>query len=132
MYRCAPWLGIGLVVGLIAGCGEGGPPVKMLPSSPVKGTVNLDGRPMASGEVMFSIPGEPLKSFPVTNGTFSGVARDGKNRVEVVLMRPAPPPTSEPPPMVNAIPARFNSATTLSADVTKGGANEFKFDVMSR
>ena len=114
------------------GCG-GGP--KAPPVASVKGTVNLDTKPMESGEIMFSLPGEVPTTLKVNGGSFSGSASIGKAKVEIRSYRPGKKnemyPDQEPSPE-NFIPIKYNTDSKLTADVTKDGANEFKFDVTSK
>ena len=102
---------------------------------PVKGTVNLDGKPMAGGEVRFIAPGQPAQVIEIkSDGTFSGQAYVGKNQVEVVWDQDGPPNPMEPatPIKVNVVAPQFSGADSrLSADVGSGGASDLKFDVTS-
>jgi len=118
-----------LVLPWNSGCGKGKPaPV------PVKGTVQLNGKPLPKGEIIFSVPGEPVCTFQISDGSFSGDAHPGKNRVEVASYKDGPPLSTDPsgpPTKVNTLPPRYNIKTTLDADVTEGGANDFKFTLTS-
>jgi hypothetical protein len=102
----------------------------------VKGTVNLDGKAMPDGEIAFFLPGEVPTSMPIQNGTFSGQAGIGKNRVEVRAYKAGTPVKMGGQDFggekENYIPAQFNTNSTMEADVTSGGANDFKFDVTSQ
>lgn len=109
------------------------------PSAPattaVKGKVTLDRKPMATGEVRFAVPGFPPATFAVKDGAFSGEASVGQNKVDVVLMKDMGFTTTVPktPIQVNTVADRFSGPnTTLTADVKKGEANEFTFDVSSK
>jgi hypothetical protein len=116
-----------------AGCGGGGPAQPA--SAAVKGVVNLDNKPMDSGEVMFTLPGEVPDTIPVKSGTFEGKAKIGKAKVEIRSYRPGKKnemyPDQEPSPE-NFIPARYNSESKDIKEITKDGPNEFKFDVTSK
>ena len=102
----------------------------------VKGTVNLNGKPMPEGEISFDLGrGQPPVVLPIKDGSFSGEVFGGKNRVEVNAYKQGPPLSTDPkgpPTRVNTVDARFNFQSTLTADVTAGGPNEFKFDVRSK
>jgi len=98
----------------------------------VKGTVNIDGKPMASGDVIFNIAGELPKGFTVTNGKFSGEAYEGKNRVDVISNKDGPPLSTDPntPTKINVVSPKYaGERSILNAEVKTGGANDFKFDV---
>lgn len=90
---------------------------------------------MPSGEVVFSTPTEPAKTIPVTNGAFTGEAFVGKNKVQVNSYKEGPPlPTdlTKAPTKQNIVADQFSAQSTLSAEVTAAGANEFKFDVTAK
>ncbi len=133
MFRgiCCCTLGLSLL--LLVGCT---PKAKGPTLVPVKGTVNLDGKALAEGEVQFSLPGEVPATFPVANGAFSGQAGVGNNRVEVRAYRPGTPTKMGDQTFggekENYIPAQYNTQSKFTADVTSGGANEFKFEVTSK
>src|SRR5689334_9544966 len=85
----------------VAGCADR----KAVPV-PVKGTVKLDGKPMADGEVSFCLFGEPPRVMPVKDGQFSGEALNGSNRVEVHAFKAGSPLSTDPtkaPTRVNFI-----------------------------
>ena len=132
MYRCPILISLGLAYLCCVGCES---ERKSAPTAAVKGTVRLDGEPMKSGEITFSVPGEPVRVLPITNGTFSGEAFQGKNRVEVNLFTKGPPIENDPsnePTRINTVAPEFNNNTGLSADVTAGGANDFTIEVTSK
>jgi len=121
------------VAWLLAGCKKNtGNATKM---APVKGTVNLDGKAMAGGEVRFSIAGQAPKILEVKDGTFSGEAYVGKNHVEVVWEKDGPPHPMDPNTRlkVNAIAPRFSGPESpFKPDIPAGGSSDLKFDVTSR
>ena len=129
MQRLAQ-LCLALIFVWITGCGSDNSK-KGPPKTQVKGTVLLDGKPMSEGEILFGVTGEPGISIPISNGSFSGEAVEGKNRVEISSFKDGPATTS-PPPKINTIPRRYNYDSTLKADVTPGAANEFKFEIKSK
>ncbi|HZZ78097.1 MAG TPA: hypothetical protein VFE62_06245 [Gemmataceae bacterium] len=133
MHRCLGIFCFLIVSGLIAGCTA--PPQKAASAVAVKGKITLDGQPMAAGEIMFSTPGFPANIMEIKDGTFSGKASVGKNLVEVVRMKEEGFTTTEPkmPIKINTIDDKFNGPkSTLSAEVTKDGKNEFDFQVTSK
>jgi hypothetical protein len=118
---------------VVIGCTSGPPQVAQ---ATVKGTVKLDGKPMEAGKVSFSLPGEVPDTLDVNNGAFEGKAKIGKARVEVRAYKEGKETkmgdTIIPASQENYIPAKWNSESKLEADVTKGGPNEFTFDVTSK
>jgi hypothetical protein len=123
-----------LVITLLSGCSnpQNAPPP---PITKVKGKVNLDGKPMADGEIRFMVAGQGPKITAIKDGTFSGEAFVGKNQVDVVLEKDGPPSTTDPKILtkVNLVDDIFSGPkTTLSAEVTKDGANDFNFEVFTK
>jgi len=121
------------VVWLFAGCKKktGNAP----PTAPVKGTVSLDGRPMAGGEVRFAAQGQPPKVLEVKDGSFSGQVFTGKNQIEVVWEKDGPPHPMDPSIRlkVNAVAPQYSGpSSALNADIPTGGSENLKFDVTSR
>jgi hypothetical protein len=135
VFRASQFVAVGvLLLCCVVGCTpkRQGPPL-----ADVKGTVTLDGQPMADGEVMFVVMGTHTAILPVTNGTFAGKAAVGTNRVEVYSYRMGGDVVEMGGQKFggekeNVIPAQFNSMTTLGAQVDAGGANDFKFEVTSK
>jgi len=123
---------VGLAFVWNSGCDSG---LKRPPIVQIKGTVNLDGKPMTQGEIRFEVAGEPGHELQVKDGAFSGEANIGKNRVEVKMYKEGPPLSTDPekkPTKINVIPAQYNSQTKLSAEITSSGASDLKFDVTSK
>ena len=125
--------GLLLTMLYVLGCGgNSATKVKMIP---VKGTVKLDGKPMAEGEVHFVVTGQAPSIVPVKDGAYAGTVAVGKNTVQVFSYKAGPPMTTDPsnaPTKINFIPDRYNNTSKLSADVAEGGANDFPFEVTSR
>lgn len=121
-------LGIGLiavVIGMMAGCTPSPPPV-----FPVAGVVSLDGVPLAEGEIYFVLPGDPPTILPIKDGRFEGKTQAGVHRVEICAYRPRSGKAEMPGmtlPPENYLPARYNSESKLSAEVTASGPNQFEF-----
>jgi hypothetical protein len=126
---------LGLMIVWNTGCGT---PTRAPapPLASVKGSIKLDGEPMADGEIAFSVPGETPKVFPISKGSFSGQANEGKNLVEVFLYKEGPPLSTDPkgpPTKINTLPPKYSgSESTLKAEVAAGNANDFKFEVTSK
>lgn len=120
------------------GCGGSSRTARKLVA--VSGTVTLDGRPLPEGFVTFVSPIEGhFEAFPITEGAFAGKAGLGNRRVEIIAMRDLPPPGSGPNPsgplravQENYLPAKYSTESTLSAEVTEAGPNEFTFDLKMR
>jgi hypothetical protein len=128
MYRYSFALGFGLVLVWIVGCTQ--PPNGLPPSASVTGTVNMDNKPIASGEIHFSMMGVPPSALTIKDGAFSGPAPIGKNMVEVFIYVESGP--ADKPSKKNIIPERYwGPNTTLDAEVTAAGPNEFKFNLTS-
>jgi hypothetical protein len=116
------------------GCGP--PPDNVYNPGPcaVTGVVTLDGKPIATnGEIMFTFQdGAPPGYAKIQNGTFELKTRAGKQRVEVFAFRPGKPTPEDPHPMPeNYIPRRYNTSSTLTADVAPDGPNRYEFHLNS-
>ncbi len=121
-----------VVVTLIAmgGCGPSGP-LKY----PVRGSVTFDGEPIPEGYITF-VPENPSwapEAGPITNGRFGFRARPGANKVEVEASKFIGPEikTMGLRPKEAYIPRRYNFETTLTAEVTGDGNNDYEFDLES-
>jgi hypothetical protein len=126
----------GLLLAPGVGCGP-----KLPPLGRVHGLVTLDGKPVPNADVCFiaadgassfactDAQGRYELSYPVRKGKDAG-ALIGKHRVVINTIRPndgsLPTPAVAPIP----IPARYNSQTTLTAEV-KPGDNEINFSLKS-
>lgn len=120
---------------LLAGCGGDGGPKKYT----VSGAVQYKGQPLAGGSIDF-IPedGDMAKQAgtSIKDGKyeFSGAngLQPGKYKVSISggFSGEAPNPSGEEkggrPPVVD-IPERYNAKTTLRAEVTADGKNQFDF-----
>ena len=133
-------LSAGLVLIAAAGCGSD----DGLGRQPVRGEVTLDGRPLREGTVLFDPDGGGAGTAvggPVRDGRFAIPADKGpapgryQVRVYASSGRQAPPRAGDSPrtprPMVELIPDQYNSQSTLTAVVTKGGANDFAYTLAS-
>ena len=101
----------------------------------MKGVVQLDGKPLAEGEVYFVLPGQAPTVFAVKNGAYSGIANVGSNTVEIRSYKSGPALLGDPtksPTKMNVIPARFNDTSKLTATVAEAGANYFPFEIASK
>jgi len=103
--------------------------------APVEGTVLLDGRPMRSGEIWFVPAGKPATKLTIMemDGTFSGLAAIGRNRVEIYLFKDGPPSATDPKvaTKINVIHPKYSGPqSSLVVDVADR-VNDFKFAVLS-
>lgn len=97
----------------------------------------LDGNPLRDGFVTFVSPTEGhFEAFAVKDGAFAGKAGLGSRRVEIIATRDiqlvAAARGPEGPPQAvqeNYLPAKYSTASTLSADVTESGPNVFAFQL---
>jgi hypothetical protein len=100
---------------------------------PVSGAVSLDGKPMGDGVVYFKRPEVgAVDRLEVKDGKFAGIAEVGERRVEICRYRygePFPMGGGMFPNRIETIDAKFNTNSTLTANVTEDGPNEFQFEV---
>jgi hypothetical protein len=117
-----------LVVLVFAGCQKSGPAI-----APVSGRVTLDGRPLATADVVFQPDGAARASYGRTDadgryqlGYKRGVpgALVGQHTVQISVSHELVrnPPTIAP---------RYNSQSELRADVIPNTENVFDFDLTS-
>lgn len=110
------------------------------PAFPVRGSVKLDGQPMASGEIHFKIPAKgSIEPITVRSGSFQGaVARSGSYVVEVYSFR-KPILSAEDLAKLDPV-ARVTAGEqknivaaglSLSAEVKPEGDNAYSFSVTS-
>jgi hypothetical protein len=126
-----------LALSVVVGCSDG--PQRM----PVKGTVNLDGQPLATGSLLMT----PLKSGPVAgcdikDGQFEMSSERGPGpgdyRVEITAYRPTGKKVYDSDFNVSTealeaiVPARYNTASELKATVSAETENELTFDLKSK
>jgi len=113
---------------LVAGCSS--KPSGLPDVAPVTGTVTMDGQPLASVTVVFeSQSGHSSFGSTDASGRYELLAASnqkgavvGPNKVTISTQLDAPPG----PQWKDPIPARYNAATELSADVV-AGKNTFDF-----
>lgn len=135
---CAAMLLLLAVAVACAGCGRSGPPARKMAA--VSGAITFDGNPIPEGFVSFVSPTEGrFETFPIKDGRFAGKAGLGLRTVEVIAIRDAQPAAAGggdkgAPQAVreNYLPAKYSTASTLTANVTESGANVFDFDLQSK
>ena len=113
---------------LCLGCG--GPDV-----AKVAGTVTLDGTAVPEGEILFvpTDPGVPPQQVMIVGGNFSGEITPGPKKVKITAWRDS---GKVDPVMGNAakvqyLPARYNDATELTADIKAGQKEPMPFELKS-
>jgi hypothetical protein len=118
------------------GCGrsQGGPQTYR-----VSGNVTLDGTPVESGRILFRKTDGDRRPFAadITNGRYELQTEAGKMAVEITASRLIPGKfdnSNDTPEPVGEmyIPERYNKKTTLGAEVTSSGSNEFPFELSSK
>jgi hypothetical protein len=111
---------------LAAGCGR---PAAV----PVSGTVTWDGKAMPDGKILFEDEDVkiPPASGDVKAGKYAVRVPPGKKKVRINASREVPGGKVDPAmggvPRQSYVPARYNSDTTLSADVKAARDNRFDF-----
>ena len=119
---------------VLAGCGPSGPA-----TCAVSGTVTFDGTPVADGQIIFRDAAGTEKSYggAITAGQYSFESSPGKKKVDITAMREVPGkmdtsnPGVEVPLMEAYIPAKYNTETTLTAEVTKSADEKIDFALES-
>jgi hypothetical protein len=97
----------------------------------VAGTVAWKGQPVETGEIVFKPENKALAPAAgrIRGGAYKLVCRPGKARVEIQAVRK----TGKRDPREGFeitelfIPAKYNSQSTLAAEVTAEGDNHFDF-----
>lgn len=120
---------------VLAGCGP-----KVEKEYPVKGTVTLDGAPMADGDIYFTDLTTGNNSvLTVANGQFSGQSEAGKFKVQINQFRDEAvqaDATGYVPPggstKKNVVLPEYNTNSTITAEVTAAGPNEFTFEAKTK
>src|SRR5689334_20819800 len=105
MNRLALAVCLGLAIGVNSGCSKGPPPIQI---AKVKGTVNIDGKPVPTGEIHFGILGEAPRVSKIAEGKFEGEAPVGENKVEVFIYKEVPTPRyPDNPTKMNTLPEKY-------------------------
>lgn len=116
----------------LVGCGGATSPSPVV----VTGTVQLDKQPLSEGEILFKIPGETPQIVSIKDGKFSTTLTPGKRDVEILAYRQAQDFNMGgviiKGSRENYVDEKFNTHTTLTAEITTDGPNEFSFSVTSR
>lgn len=129
-FKAAFLLTIALLLAGVVGCGRAGPKTYA-----VAGVVTLDGKPLPEGLISFrTVENGSIETMNIKNGQFHGVARDGERRVEIYVMEMKKQEIGGMQASFkrNVLPARYNTATTLTAKVASDGRNEYAFALESK
>ena len=118
---------------LLAGCPGPAAPENQT----VTGTVTFDGEPVAEGEIVFRDTDGQTRSCggQIVDGTYSFEASPGSKKVEITALRVVPGkmdtsnPGQEVPLKEPYIPAKYNTESTLTAEVS--GADPIDFALTS-
>ncbi len=117
---------------VLAGCGQSDGPVM----HQVSGRVTFDGEPVQDGRILFRKLEGDGKAFSakIENGSYSLQTEAGKMSVEIIASRPIPGEfdyaNDTPEPVGEMyIPARYNTETELTAEIT--GNTEIPFELTS-
>ena len=132
---CRFCLAVCFGMALVGSVGCGSTQKGAAPAADVKGTITLDGVPVPTGEVHFVMAGFPPSVLTITNGTYSGQAPIGQNRVEVFLFVEGPPSEKHAGTLTkrNTSPSQYwGPNTILGATVSEKEPNEFKFELTSK
>lgn len=128
-------VGVALFAATLIGCGAG----SELETYPVTGVVTFDGEPIKEGRIFLRKVDGDQKGFSgeIKEGQYLVDAEVGKMSVEVTASRLIPGKfdnsNGTPEPVGEMyIPAKYNSKTTLTTEVTPGGDNEENFDLTSK
>ena len=119
---------------LLLGCG--GPRRSDPKRAAVTGSVTLDGKPLAEGEILFlAVNGQAVDSLPIANGSFSGSVSVGPHRVQLAVyttvkrsLLPAEPPVEA---LENMLPAKYHTGSTLTAEIKPDTNPPLSFDLKS-
>jgi hypothetical protein len=106
----------------------------------VKGTVTLDGQPLAAGQILFVAvdQGSPTAETTITGGQFEILVPPGEKRVEIrspkITGKRKAYNTPDSPTVdtvVELLPAKYNVNSELKMTVD-GSVHEQKFDLQSK
>lgn len=137
LQRLRPLAAWGLAA-LIGAAGCSGP--KGLDVHPVAGSVTFDGQPIEEGWITFRGTSGDVRAFAgrIQRGQYATKTFAGPMRVEITASRPIPgkfvsggPGGPEMPALEHFIPARYNQASTLEAQIPMGGTSQLDFRLTS-
>ena len=125
IVRLAPWAVMGCLGLLLSGCG---PTANTTTTYPVKGTVKVDGVPLASGRIIFEDVARSISNpVNIVNGEFDGQAASGDLKARVVKVEKTKNPMSNEEietetPLKGDIPVTIQTGnnTLPPIDITAG------------
>ena len=97
---------------------------------PVTGTATFNSQPIAQGHiVLWSLDDKVAPdSGTIVEGKFEFRAHAGRKRIEIHAERAGQPDAElKMPTRIQFIPAKYNSQSKLTAEVSKTGENHFDF-----
>jgi hypothetical protein len=123
---------------LLSGCGG-----ERIERCPVRGSVRLDGQPLAEGTILFSPRAQgPSAGGEIRDGVFTLSEQEGPSPgpylVEINAYRPTgkterDAATGETITLAESIiPPRYNRNSTLTVEVKAGEENRFEFELQSK
>lgn len=122
-----------VLAAFLAGCGGGETgPVRY----PVTGTAAFDGTPIPDGDIQFiPVDGQgPTDAGKIVSGKYTLETTAGKKKVAIQATREGKEmvesgiePGKMEPVREDYIPAKYNTSTELTAEVSKAGPNNFDF-----
>jgi hypothetical protein len=90
--RLVPWAVVGCLGVLLSGCG---PTANTATTYPVKGTVKVDGTPLASGRIIFEDVARSISNpVNIVNGEYDGQAASGDVKARVMRIEKTKNPMS--------------------------------------
>lgn len=105
----------------------------------VTGKVAFDGNPVESGRIQFRKTDGDQRAFAgdIANGTYALQSETGNMKVEITASRIIPGKfdnsNGTPEPVGEMyIPAKYNTATTLTAEVKPSATNDVPFELTSK
>lgn len=100
----------------------------------VSGQVNLDQKPLPDGQIVFiDATGELPRTYgaAVRGGKYEAELTPGAKRVEISARLPAPTATDPGANMKELLPARYNTESTLTAEISDEGEENLNFELTS-
>lgn len=131
--RSLLWTRLLLILVLFAalGCREPeGPPV-----FEISGTVNMDGKPLNEGKIVFrTVATGAFEELPIKEGLFQGKVTTGVRRVEInkYLMKMVGEGPAAGEVQENIVSEKFNLNSELTANVAPDGEKIFNFEVKQK
>lgn len=113
------------LIGLIGCGGEAGPP-----RYKTSGKVTFDGKPVETGSIVFNPvgPGQP-DSGKIENGTYTIQGTPGPKKISIMATRLNGELSPGVPNNESYIPKKYNTETTLTADIKPTGENTVDFEL---